>query len=569
MSYLVLARKCRPQVFEEVIGQPHVTRTLQNALKTGRVAHAYLFSGPRGVGKTSVARILAKALNCQEGPGPNPCNRCPSCKEITQGGNLDVFEIDGASNRGIDDIRELRENIRYLPARGRYKIYIVDEVHMLTKEAFNALLKTLEEPPDQAIFIFATTELNNVPLTIYSRCQSFHFRRISPEAMVKHLGRLVEQEQIAYREEALRLIARQAEGSIRDSLSLLDQILSFSPGEINETIIQEILGLVDRRLLLDLGRAVLGGDLKKIMGLVSEVYEYGYDLKVFFKDLVEVFRCLLLVKMGQEQGPLLDLSTEEISELKGMSAPVTLDYLQDGLHFLVQSEGELRKTGQPRLALEMILLRLARLQEVIPIDSLLQKLEQLEQGTRGEETPIFNSPGRPAADPSLKEEAGEYRHTRPRGAVPGPSFSEPPISIPPEPGPGPGPRPGGINPERLLEYIRKENLPLATYLAQGKLRILEDQTLEWDFQDNAFHLELMEGNGNKKRLEEICQAFCGKKVRVRLLGQAKNGLNAKKSTPAQQSQKKRKVIKETLEQPPIRDILEIFQAEVIDVKIPE
>jgi len=568
MSYLVLARKFRPQVFEEVIGQPHVTRTLQNALKTGRVAHAYLFSGPRGVGKTSVARILAKALNCQEGPGPNPCNRCPSCKEITQGGNLDVFEIDGASNRGIDDIRELRENIRYLPARGRYKIYIVDEVHMLTKEAFNALLKTLEEPPDQAIFIFATTELNNVPLTIYSRCQSFHFRRISPEAMVTHLGRLVEQEQIPYREEALRLIARQAEGSIRDSLSLLDQILSFSPEEINESIIQEILGLVDRRLLLDLGRAVLGGDLKKIMGLVGEVYEYGYDLKVFFKDLVEIFRSLLLVKMGQEQGPLLDLSTEEINEFKEMSAPVSLDTLQDGLHFLVQSEGELRKTGQPRLALEMILLRLARLQEVIPIDSLLQKLEQLEQGTLGGETPIFNSPGRPAADPSLKEERQEYRHPQIMEAVEGPSFSEAQVSALPE-SPDPVPLPGGINPERLLEHIRKENLPLATYLAHGKLRILDDQTLEWDFQDNAFHLELMEGNGNKKRLEQICQAFFGKKVKVRLLGQAKNGPSGKKSTTDQQSQKKRKVIKETLEQPPIRDILELFQAEVIDVKIPD
>ncbi len=569
MSYLVLARKFRPQVFEEVIGQPHVTRTLQNALKTGRVAHAYLFSGPRGVGKTSVARILAKALNCQEGPGPNPCNHCPSCREITQGGNLDVFEIDGASNRGIDDIRELRENIRYLPARGRYKIYIVDEVHMLTKEAFNALLKTLEEPPDQAIFIFATTELNNVPLTIYSRCQSFHFRRISPEAMVKHLVRLVEQEQIAYREEALRLIARQAEGSIRDSLSLLDQILSFSPGEINEAIIQEILGLVDRRLLLDLGQAVLGGDLKKIMALVGEVYEYGYDLKVFFKDLVDVFRNLLLVKMGQEEGPLLDLSTGEIGELKDLSAPVSLDYLQDGLHFLIQSEGELRKTGQPRLALEMILLRLARLQEVIPIDALLQKLEQLEQGTRGGESPGFNSPERPAADSSLREERQEYRQPQRQDAAQRPPILEAPVSAPPEPDPGPGLRAGGINPERLLEHIRRENLPLATYLAQGKLRILEDQTLEWDFEDNAFHLELMEGNGNKKRLEEICQAFCGKKVRIRLLGRAKNALKGKQSTPTQQTQKKRKVIKETLEQPPIRDILDIFQAEVIDVKIPD
>lgn len=569
MSYLVLARKFRPQVFEEVIGQSHVTRTLQNALKTGRVAHAYLFSGPRGVGKTSVARILAKALNCQEGPAPNPCNHCPSCREITQGVNLDVFEIDGASNRGIDDIRELRENIRYLPAHGRHKIYIVDEVHALTKDAFNALLKTLEEPPEQAVFIFATTELHNVPLTIYSRCQSFHFRRIAPEAIVSHLSRLVELEQVAYREEALRLIARQAEGSIRDSLSLLDQILSFSPGEINETIIQEILGLVDRRLLLGLGQAVLGGDLNRIMGLVGEVYEFGYDLKIFFKDLVELFRHLLLVKMGQEQGPLLDLSTEEIGELKGMIASVSLDYLQDGLHFLIQSEGELRKTGQPRLVLEMILLRLTRLQTVIPIDALLQKLEQLEQGTAGRESPLVSSPERPAPDPPLKEEQQGYAPAQEMGAAAGPLFPEAVDSTPSEPAPGPDLRTGGINPERLLEHIRRENLPLATYLAHGQLRILDDQTLEWDFQDKAFHLELLEGNGNKKRLEKICQAFFGKKVKVNLLGQAKSGPADKKSSPNLQSQKKRKLIKETLEQPQIRDILDIFQAEVLDVKIPD
>ena len=569
MSYLVLARKFRPQVFEEVIGQSHITRTLQNALKTGRVAHAYLFSGPRGVGKTSVARILAKALNCQEGPTPNPCNRCPSCLEITQGVNLDVFEIDGASNRGIDDIRELRENIRYLPAHGRHKIYIVDEVHMLTKEAFNALLKTLEEPPGQAVFILATTELNNVPLTIYSRCQSFHFRRIPPEAIVGHLGRLVELEQITYQVEALRLIARQAEGSIRDSLSLLDQILSFSTGEITETIIQEILGLVDRRLLLDLGNAVLGGNLKKVMGLVGEVFEFGYDLKVFFRDLVELFRQLLLVKMGQEQGPLLDLSGEEISDLKGMISSVSLDYLQDGLHFLVQSEGELRRTGQPRLALEMILLRLARLQTVIPIDTLLQKLEQLEQGTAGEEPPRFSSPERPAADPPLKEDQLEYSPPQNLDAAERPLPPEKSVSEPPMPAPAPPLRTGGLNPERLLEHIRRENLPLATYLAHGQLRILDDRTLEWDFGEKAFHLELLEGNGNKKRLEQICQDFFGKKVKVRLLGQAKNGPVDKKSTPAQQSQKKRKLIKETLEQPPIRDILDIFQAEVLDVKILE
>jgi len=329
------------------------------------------------------------------------------------------------------------------------------------------------------------------------------------------------------------------------------------------------LGLVDRRLLLDLGQAVLGGDLKRIMGLVGEIYEFGYDLKVFFKDLVELLRHLLLVKMGQDQGPLLDLSTLEIGELKGMIAPVSLDYLQDGLHFLIQSESELRKTGQPRLVLEMILLRLARLQTVIPIDALLQKLAQLEQGAAGGETPLVSSSERPTPDPPLKEEQQGYTPSEKMESTAGPLISEMPDATPSAPAPGPDLRPGGINPERLLEHIRRENLPLATYLAHGQLRILDDQTLEWDFQDKAFHLELLEGNGNKKRLEKICQAFFGRKVKVSLVGQAKSGPVDKKSLPAQQSQKKRKLIKETLEQPQIRDILDIFQAEVLDVKIPE
>ena len=409
MSYLVLARKCRPQVFEDVLGQNHVTQTLQNAIKSGRVAHAYLFSGPRGVGKTSVARILAKALNCQNGPAPIPCNQCPSCREITQGISLDVQEIDGASNRGIDDIRELRENIKYLPSQGGYKIYIVDEVHMLTGEAFNALLKTLEEPPKHALFIFATTELNKVPLTIYSRCQSFNFRRVSLDSIVGYLKSLAQAEQVAVEEGALRLIARQSEGSIRDSLSLLDQILSFSMEKITETQVQEILGFVDRRIIFDVGWAVVGNQVKKLLELVGEVYEFGYDLKQFLKDLIDHFRNMLLIKMGYDQGPLLDLPREEISEIKEKVSEVSLDYLQDGLHFLIQSEGDLRRAPQPRLALEMILLRTARLREIIPIDNLLAKLDLIqEQGLPPQESPpAFKGPATKKLE-TLKEASPVY-----------------------------------------------------------------------------------------------------------------------------------------------------------------
>ena len=559
MSYLVLARKCRPQIFEEVLGQNHVVQTLQNAIQTGRVAHAYLFSGPRGVGKTSIARIFAKALNCAEGPIPRPCNACVSCREITQGISLDVQEIDGASNRGIDDVRELRESIKYLPAQGRYKIYIVDEVHMLTGEAFNALLKTLEEPPRHAIFIFATTELNKVPLTIYSRCQSFNFRRISPDVIVGHLKKLTGDEKVTVEEQALRLITRQAEGSIRDALSLLDQILAFSSEEITEKQVQEILGFVDRRIIVQIGWALLENQLNRILELISEVYEFGYDLKQFLKDLIEHFRNLLLIKMGQDQGPLLDLTQEEIGEFKPALASISLDLLQDGLHFLIQSENELRRAAQPRLTLEMILLRLARLREVVPIEVVLQKLDQLErQGSWALEKNSCLENLSPEPAPHLREKKPAY------SAAPVPKEADPEkeVSLSPQASAPPAPGPESFSKEALLEFVRQQNLPLATYLNHGEPRMADPKTLEWDFQDNAFHLEMLEGNSNKKKLEKICQDFFKRKIQVRFVGRGKEGQKSKPE-PAPQ---KRKSFKETLENPLIKEFQDIFQAEIVDVK---
>ncbi len=350
-----------------------------------------------------------------------PATNVTSCREITQGISLDVQEIDGASNRGIDDIRELRESIKYLPNHGRYKIYIIDEVHMLTGEAFNALLKTLEEPPKHALFMFATTELNKVPLTIYSRCQSFNFRRVSLDAIVTYLKSLAQAEKVAIEEGALRLIARQSEGSVRDSLSLLDQILSFSMDQITEVQVQEILGFVDRRIIYEVGWAILENQVKRLLELIGEVYEFGYDLKQFLKDLIEHFRSLLLIKMGHDQGPLLDIPLEEIPEIKEKIRDISLDFLQDGLHFLVNSEMELRRAPQPRLVLEMILLRTARFRELIPIDTILERLDQLQgQDFSSQATPAScyrDPPGDPEKNTAVERGPPGLFHSTPAGKI--------------------------------------------------------------------------------------------------------------------------------------------------------
>ncbi len=378
MTYVVLARKWRPMVFEDVVGQEHVTRTLMNALKNQRIAHAYIFAGPRGIGKTTTARLLAKAVNCEKQPAVNPCNECAQCRSITEGHSMDVIEIDGASNRGIDEIRNLRENIRFAPASARYKIYIIDEVHMLTKEAFNALLKTLEEPPAHAIFIFATTEIHRVPLTILSRCQRFDFKRIPVPKIQKQLAKITRAEKIDIDDEALLLISRKADGSMRDAESILDQLISFSDGKLTGEVVRQSLGLIDQETYFEFTDLLKEKDSAKILEYATRIINSGHDLIDFVQGLQEHFRNFLIAA-ALKSTRTLDVSDyhrkryeEEASRFKEKDL---IHYIQ----IIRDAETEIKYSSFPQLTLEMLLFKIAHKPPTVEIEEILALLEKFRK----------------------------------------------------------------------------------------------------------------------------------------------------------------------------------------------
>jgi DNA polymerase-3 subunit gamma/tau len=514
MSYLVLARKWRPQVFEEVVGQRPITQTLQNAISQKRVAHAFLFTGARGVGKTSTARILAKALNCEMGPQINPCNQCTTCKEITNATSMDVIEIDGASNRGIEEIRELRENVRYSPAKSRYKIYIIDEVHMLTREAFNALLKTLEEPPSHIVFVFATTEPHKIPATILSRCQRYDFKRIPLREIIGSLKKIVEEEKVQISQRGLLLIARESEGSMRDAQSLLDQVISYGGKDVRDEDIAEVLGVIDQKILYDTIEAIAEKNAEQCMKIVEHVYHYGYDIQHFCQELLQYLRNLILLKVSEHPEELMELPEEELGPLKKQAEKFRFDQLNHLFNLLLRGEEEVAHSTFPRTMLEMTLIRMATLQLILPIDEILKKLEAL--GKTDRLTMVMEESQGKAVYKELEKAEKDEQPTKSTMERASPSLEKitPSEQSQREEGRGESQKIYEETWKGLVDFARARNPILGSLLAFGNLIHMSDERIEIGFEKDSFHYDRILEKGNRSQLESICHEYIQRKAKL-------------------------------------------------------
>jgi DNA polymerase-3 subunit gamma/tau len=511
MSYQVLARKYRPQRFAEVIGQEHVTRTLSNALATGRIHHAYLFAGARGIGKTTVARILAKALNCERGTEAEPCNECPSCKQITEGSSLDVQEIDGASNTSVDDVREIREHVRYLPSSSRYKIYIIDEVHMLSTSAFNALLKTLEEPPPHVVFIFATTESHKIPATILSRCQRYDFRRIPPLKIAASLKSIASTEGVSIEEDAMHLIAREASGSLRDGQSLFDQAIAFGGKDITADTRHQLLGFLDRTIVINFIEAVANKDARTCLALLDEIYQMGADLTHLATTILELLRNLMVIKVVGKDNKAVELPPSEVEHLSKLTDGLSREELERMFNIWYEGTEQVARTQFPKTLMEVTTVRLCSVTPVEPIADIIARIDAL--GGKGS-IPTKATP---------KTEKRDW--------------------------------------ESFMRWLVTERPQVASVFHHGKVVNFDGRTVEIEF-DAPIYSDMVMEPDRKKQIDGLLQKFFGQPVELSV----KASLNNENNKGPNIAKQKEHLTKEALESNLVQQAANIFDAQVHEVK---
>ncbi len=521
MSHVSVYRRWRPKSFEEIIGQERITRTLQNAIRAGRTSHAYLFAGHRGTGKTTTARILAKALNCAHGPTPTPCNACHQCEAIARGVSMDVIEIDGASNTSVDDVRDLKEKIVLVPTEGRHKVYIIDEVHMLSTSAFNALLKTLEEPPAHAVFVLVTTEPHRIPATVLSRCQRFDFRRVSFSEITARLRTIADQEGIAIDDAALAQVVRSADGSVRDGESVLDQLSAYTGGQVDRDLVISVLGLIDDDVASAFADATLDRDMAAAMRLAQETADSGKDIRQVLRTLLEQFRDLLIVKTcGQAASEILDAPAERLARIASQAERASVSDLLRAVRVLNEALSDARWSTQPRLALEVALIRLARPEMDPSLEGITARLERLETGS------VAPPPGAPAAAPPATRHPATPRPATPHPATPGPAAPGPATPRPAPPHSDTPPRAasaGSITIDdvrrqwaRVLEDIKRVKMLCHALLIEGTPLEVNGTTLVVGLRSGYnFHLDNLHRAENREVIEGALSRVLSQPLRFR------------------------------------------------------
>lgn len=495
MSYVVFARKYRPQTFDDIAGQDHITTTLRNAISQDKVAHAYLFAGPRGVGKTTTARIFAKSLNCEKGPTAKPCNACASCKEITQGTSLDILEIDGASNRGIDEIRALRENVKFSPSRGAFKVYIIDEVHMLTPEAFNALLKTLEEPPPHVKFIFATTQAHKVPATILSRCQRFDFRRIRIKDILKNLKTISSEERLDVKDEALNLIAKYSDGSMRDAQVILDQIASYSQGVVAVDDVTKMLGMVEPEILFGLSKAIHEKDALAALDIIDRLVSEGKDVFYVVLALIEHFRNLSVIKISKDSASLIEAGPEKLKRYEEESGNFTIEEILYIIYTLSNTLDFIRKSSISKIPFEAALIKLTLKTSIASLNELMDRIAALEKDScKADVMPPIQEKALPVTTAAAKEVK--------KSETPASADLEEVLS----------------SWASVINHIKTKKMSIASYLQEGYPIALEANVLLIGFsKEFQFHKDVLDSPDNRDLIEEAIKVILKIEPKVSLV----------------------------------------------------